>query len=95
MNWDYEGMVKSLNNGQGHLWTAKRWAGVVYMWPQQVVGQGKCFESGHGCRTIAKSLVRTEEQLEDAISKATNEHKNKLCFIERQGYSSQIEWQAS
>jgi len=23
MNWDYEGMVKSLNNGQGRLWTAK------------------------------------------------------------------------
>ncbi|KAF5833070.1 pyruvate decarboxylase [Dunaliella salina] len=49
MNWDYEGMVKCLNNGQGRLWTAK---------------------------------VKTEEQLEDAIAKATNEHKNDLCFIE-------------
>ncbi|KAF5833071.1 putative pyruvate decarboxylase [Dunaliella salina] len=48
MNWDYEGMVKCLNNGQGRLWTAK---------------------------------VQTEEQLEDAIGKATNEHKNDLCFI--------------
>eukprot|EP00983_Pelagomonas_calceolata_P034240 1072523-Pelagomonas_calceolata.AAC.2 len=59
MNWDYEGMVKCLNNGQGRLWTAK---------------------------------VQTEEQLEDAIAKATNEHKNHLCFIEYRQGTARASW---
>lgn len=75
-NWDYTGLVDAIHNGEGKCWTTKvSIKETTFLILIANLMQGTMI-------ILALIQVRTEEDLTEAIAKATGQHKDSLCFIE-------------